>query len=152
MQLIEDTRNKVGKHKELNDYLEAKGHKVFRSKLLVGDYSLTTNQSVCIDTKADLLELCTNVCGKEEHERFRGECLRAKEAGIRLVVLCENGKGVRELEDVRGWQNPRLRFSPKALNGNRLYRILATMQQKYDVEFLFCDKSETGEKIIELLG
>ena len=72
MQLIEDTRNKVGKHKELNDYLEAKGHKVFRSKLLVGDYSLTTNQSVCIDTKADLLELCTNVCGKEEHERFRG--------------------------------------------------------------------------------
>jgi ribosome-associated protein len=40
---------------------------------------------------------------------------------------------------------------PKATEGASLYKSLKTIQDKYDVEFQFCTKDETGFKIIELL-
>lgn len=58
---------------------------------------------------------------------------------------------VRCLEDVRGWQNPRLAESPKAVNGERLYKIMLTMSQKYGVQWEFCDRLNTGRKIVALL-
>lgn len=37
MVIIEDTRNQPGKHKNINAYMERCGHRVIRSKMLVGD-------------------------------------------------------------------------------------------------------------------
>jgi ribosome-associated protein len=36
--------------------------------------------------------------------------------------------------------------------GEELYKAMVTMQEKYGCEFVFCDKSQTGKKIIKLLG
>lgn len=36
--------------------------------------------------------------------------------------------------------------------GEELYKAMVTMQEKYGVEWVFCDKKETGKRIIELLG
>lgn len=107
------------------------------------------DQSVCIDLKRNLAELCGNVC--QQHKRFRAELERANEYGIKLVVLCEHGKNITCLSDVMQWVNPRLKKSPMAVSGERLYKILSTMSQKYSVDFLFCTKAETGQRIIELL-
>lgn len=119
------------------------------SKLPVGDYQSLDNPRLVIDRKQNLSELCGNVC--QQHKRFRAELQRANEYGIKLIVLVEHGKGIKCLQDVIGWKNPRLKKSPMAVSGERLYKILSAMSSKYNVDFLFCNKAETGSKIIELL-
>ena len=59
---------------------------------------------------------------------------------------------IKTLDDVKGWCNPRLKVSPLAVSGARLYAILSTMSKRYGVDFLFCKKSDTGKRIIEILS
>lgn len=104
---------------------------------------------MCIDTKKDILEIASNVCGKQ-HERFRAECIRAKECGIKLVVLIEE----KPLDGLQGWCSPRNRQGKPLtqVKGETLSKALKTMNEKYGVEFVFCTKQESGAKIVELLG
>jgi hypothetical protein len=149
MIIFEDTRNKPEKNAHIREQLEALGYEVKRTKIYCGDYTFPTNQSVCIDTKQDLQEVVGNVI--QQHDRFREECIRAKEAGIQLVILIAEPK-VTCLADVFGWWNPRLRYSKKATTGRQLGKILYSMREKYGVQFEFCTKDKLGERIIELLG
>jgi hypothetical protein len=103
-----------------------------------------------IDRKKDLLELCGNVT--QQHERFRAELVRAQEKGIKLIILCEHGDDIRCLDDVYFWDNPRIKKSPKATTGAALFASLSTIRDRYNVQFEFCQKSETGRRIMELLG
>ena len=140
---------------------DAAGEKWFVSKLYVGDYMNYDNPRLVIDRKQNLSELCGNVC--QQHERFRAEIIRANEAGIKLVFLCEHGKGIEKLDDVLWWENSRAKKrvkkngiwveqEQKVMHGDVLYKILCTMQRKYGVEFLFCDKKDTGKRILEILS
>lgn len=149
MLILEDTRQQARKHETKHKWFAENGIKVERCRLYVGDYTLPTNQSICIDTKKDLQELAQDVC--QQHERFRAELVRAQEAGIHLIVLCEHGGGIKSLEDVYFWVNPRRQHSPGAISGQRLFKILNTMQEKYGVRFEFCDKRQTGRRIVEIL-
>ena len=130
------------------------------SKLMVGDYMNYDNPRLIIDRKQNLTELCSNVC--QDHVRFRNELLLSQELGVQLVILVEHGKGIRCLEDVIWWNNPRRHkrvqiggrwqtVETTAMEGDVLYKILCTQQRKYGVRFLFCDKSETGREIIRIL-
>lgn len=151
--IICDSREKPRAVKKILAEFDRAGVKYFVSKLFVGDYMSMDNPKLIIDRKQNLLELCNNVC--QDHKRFAAELVRAKECGIHLVVLVEHGRGIEELNDVMFWKNPRLKESPMAVSGERLFRILSTMQnnaERYDVEFQFCDKNETGKRIIEILG
>jgi len=56
------------------------------------------------------------------------------------------------MEDVYFWQNPRLKTSPKATNGEQLYKSLMTIKQRYGARFEFCDKRQTGRRIAEILS
>ena len=149
MLILEDTRQQADKHDLKHKWFDEHGIKVERCRLFVGDYTLPANQSICIDTKKDLGEICSNVC--QQHERFRAELIRAQEAGIQLIILCEHGGSIRCLEDVYFWDNPRRRESPKAMTGWQLFKILSTMQEKYGVKFRFCDPRSTGKQLIEYL-
>lgn len=149
MTIIEDTRNQKGKHKKKHEWFQENGIEVYRSKLEVGDYSLPNDRSVCIDTKKDLQELCGNV--GRQHERFREELERAEKFGIKLIILCEHGNGIKKLTDVKNWKNPRTTYSSEAMTGEKLYQILCTMEQKYNCRFEFCSKEETAKRIIKLL-
>ena len=51
MIILEDTRQQIRKHKLKHEYFEKHGIVVKRTKLWVGDYTLPTDQSICIDTK-----------------------------------------------------------------------------------------------------
>ena len=149
MLILEDTRQQARKHETKHKWFAENGIKIERCRLYVGDYTLPTNQSICIDTKKDLQELAQDVC--QQHERFRAELVRAQEAGIHLIVLCEHGGSIKSLEDVYFWVNPRRQHSPGAISGQRLFKILNTMQEKYGVRFEFCDKRQTGRRIVEIL-
>lgn len=157
-----DSREKERAIKKIVQEFDSRGIKHPTSKLLVGDYMSYDNPRLIIDRKQNLSELCSNVC--QGHERFRKELIRAMENEIRLIFLVEHGKGIEKLEDVIWWDNPRSvkrargqdgrwrNVTTKAMQGEVLYKILCTMQRKYNCRFLFCDKDETGRKIIELLG
>ena len=119
MILLEDTRQQACKHNIKHKWFESNGIEIRRTKLYCGDYSLPTDQSICLDSKKDIQELISDICGKQ-HERFRNELIRAQEAGIKLYILVENRGGlisgtkdiynptIRTLEDLHKWKNPRL--------------------------------------------
>lgn len=123
------------------------------------------NARLVIDRKKDLQELCGNVC--QQHERFKAELIRAMEQGIKIVILCEHGPDIKSIEDVWFWQNPRKHkviwktvngqrvrtvMSEKAVDGNQLYKSLCTIRDRYNVDFVFCNKEETGRRIVEILS
>jgi len=148
-----DSREKPRAITKILDEFDRQNVKWFVSKLPVADYMSMDNPRLVIDRKQNLNEICNNVV--QEHKRFATELSKAKEMGIHVVVLVEHGKNIACLNDVINWQNPRLKQSPMAVSGERLFRILSTMQNnhdKYDVEFRFCSKAETGKRIIEILS
>ena len=169
MIILEDTRQQEGKHEHKHKWFEEHGIEWRRTKIYCGDYTLPTDQSVCVDTKKDIQELIYDLCGKH-HDTFKDECIRANESGIQLYVLVENEGGyigrtnvyndtVRSIDDLFSWANPRLfirkggkQLYPNATKGKTLAKVCKTMESKYGVKFLFCEPQESAEKIIELLG
>ena len=149
MTIIEDSRQKPDKNKHIKQQLESLGYKVIRSKLLVGDYSWPTDQHICVDTKFGLQEVASNLT--QDHERFKRECILAKDCGIQLVVLVQE-PGIKILSDVCGWYNWRRKKNPKAVSGKQLYKIMATMTDRYGVDWVFCTRNTVGKRIVELLG
>ena len=145
-----DTREHKFEVARIQRQIEREGVSTFLSKLDVGDYCDPDRPTLCIDRKKDLQELCGNVT--QQHERFRRELVRALDHGVHLIILIEHGPDILCLEDVFFWENPRREKSPKATSGEQLYKSLVTMQERYGVEFAFCDKRHTGQTIIKLLG
>ena len=157
-----DSREKARAIKNIVAEFDRRGINHPISKLMVGDYMNYDNPRLIIDRKQNLSELCSNVC--QDHERFRRELLLAQENEIKIIFLVEHGNGINCLEDVIWWNNPR-RFKrvidqvtgkwkeveTKAMQGETLYKILRTQERKYGCRFLFCDKKDTGKRIIELL-
>lgn len=156
-----DSREKERAIKKIVEEFDKRNIRHPISKLLVGDYMSYDNPRLIIDRKQNLSELCSNVY--QGHNRFRRELIRAAENEIELIFLVEHGKGITKLEDVIWWDNPRTikrvrgdngkwsNITTKAMQGEVLYKILHTMQCKYNCRFLFCNRDETGKKIIDLL-
>lgn len=145
-----DSREKAKAIQKIVQTFDQRGINWFVSKLLVGDYISLDNARLSIDRKQNLLELCSNVT--QQQKRFIAELERAEQMGIRLIILVEHGGGIECLEDVMYWRNPRLKESPLAVSGERLYRKLSAIGKAHNVQFEFCTKAQTGSRIIELLG
>lgn len=145
-----DSREKAKAIQKIIQTFDRRGINWFVSKLPVGDYISLDNARLSIDRKQNLLELCSNVT--QQQKRFIAELERAEQMGIRLIILVEHGGGIECLEDVMYWRNPRLKESPLAVSGERLYRKLSAIGKAHNVQFEFCTKAQTGSRIIELLG
>ena len=148
--LQEDTRNQIGKHKNIHQYCQQQGIKIVRTKLLVGDYMLTGpgTGGISVDTKMDVGELAT--CCHSEHDRFRRELIRAQECGIKLIILTEEtlpeGRLDKWVSPLGRDGKPKYRFDPAALR-----KALITMQEKYGCSFRFCDGRSTGKVLLAYL-
>lgn len=192
MILIEDKNNVVGKHKVKNAYWQSQGIEVIRHSLPVGDYVIVNptmqdmldrkakrgiepkkmdflgTYDVCVDSKADIKELCQNVCSRS-HDRFKDECILAQNNGIQLYILVENesfriranveSPYISKLDELHRWVNPRLwirkngrQVYPNATRGKTLMAACKSMEKKYGVKFIFCKPQDAGHKVIELLG
>lgn len=103
-----------------------------------------------IDTKKNLEEVVGNICSKQ-HERFKRELLNPLSQNAKLVILIEE-PNIECLEDVYFWVNPRLKKNPYATKGTSLYKSLCTIRDEYNVDIQFCNRSDTGRRIIEILG
>lgn len=192
MVILEDQAQKMDKHKLKNLYWQKNGIEVIRMPLPVGDYILGNEKvmdviarkkmrgiapkkmdflgtyDVCVDSKFDIQELISDICGKQ-HDRFRDECILAQNNGIKLYILVENKGGqikgskivnptIRRLEDLHKWVNPRLcifksgkQAYPSATKGVTLMKACMTLKSRYGCEFVFCTPEESGAEIVRLL-
>lgn len=175
-----DSREKARAIKKILETFDSSGVKYYISKLWTGDYMSLDNPRLIIDRKQNLSEICNNVI--QDHKRFVNELVRAQENGIKLIILCEHGNGIESLPDVVFWDNPRSKKRVRGsdgiwrteevvyhkevttptgkksvreyrpTSGPELYKKLKTISEKYGCEFLFCEKKDTGKRIIEILG
>ena len=147
--VIVDTREKPRAIKRILAEFDRQGVEYVRRALNFADYFNPARTDIVIDRKQNLLEVAGNVV--QQKKRFVREIERCNRAGCRLVVLVEHGSSVKQLEDVIWWKNPRLKESPLAVSGERLFRIMKAMEIYYGIEWQFCNKQSTGRRIIELL-
>lgn len=161
MILIEDTRNKVGEHKNIHQYCDKHGITIVRKCLSVGDYMLsedgeTPSGNISVDTKQNLLEICKNIMSVD-HRRIRAEFERAKELGIQLIVLVEEMPpyGIVDLWEVPKWESsnqfhrygdPMTLVEPRTLR-----KAMETMEGKYGVKFRFCTRRQSPQRVIKYL-
>ena len=135
MVICVDTREKPRAISRILAEFDRQGVKYVRFGITFADYFNPLMPGLVIDRK-----------------RFVREIERCKAAGCRMIVLVEHGNRIRKLEDVISWKNPRLRESPYAVSGERLFKIMKAMADYYGIEWRFCNKQSTGKKIIEILG
>ena len=149
MTIITDSREKARIIEGTLRYFDDHGIKHYSSKLIVGDYMNIDNPKVIIDRKHNLSELANNLT--DDSGRFMREVRLAKELGIHLIVLCEQGGWIKSIKDVAQWHNPMQGKIPYAISGKDLMERIYRVHIAYDVDFLFCDKRSTGKRIVELL-
>ena len=143
-----DTRQQKGKHRNIEEYCHRNGIRIIRQALNVGDYQIAGKGDISVDTKQNVVEIAGNCF--QSHERFRDECQRAQDCGIRLIVLIEE---VPPGGDLENWVSPLDRYGrPKYLfDPAKLKKVMATMTERYGVQFRFCDGRSTGKLLIEYL-
>lgn len=148
--VIVDTREKPRAIVRILAEFDRHGIEYERRALNFADYFNPARPGVVIDRKQNLLEVAGNVV--QGKKRFVREIERCNRAGCHLIVLVEHGNSVKSLEDVIRWKNPRLKVSPLAVSGDRLFRIMKAMEIYYGIEWQFCNKQSTGRRIIQILG
>ncbi len=143
--IIVDSREKKWEH--IRSYFDQNGIEyVFPQRLDVGDYFNPEHPDIIIDRKANLQEICSNLSrGRDNIVRFVSEIKRAKAQSMRFIVLIE-GTCYKEVKDISGWQSRYGRFTGKWL-ADKMFNLTVS----YDVEWMFCKKSETAKKILEVL-
>ena len=148
MTIIEDTRQKSGMHELKHQHFEEMGVELVRNMLPFGDYALPP--TISVDTKADMAEIASNI--GSDHQRFKRECIAARDAGCQLIILVENTDGIACVADVHKWVNPEQIYRPRAITGERLQKAMLTMSERYGVRFEFCEPEQSAKRIMELLG
>lgn len=162
-----DTREQEKGNDFIIKYFNDNNIPYIRSKLYVGDYTLLHNQTVCIDKKKDIMELAN--CMHKDHIRFREECDRAKENGIKLYILIID-EYIYNLEGVQYYKIPTYKGTQyKTINGVKiathhkgdkranfdtttLMKSLKTFEERHGCKFVFTKKEKCAEKILKLLG
>ena len=150
--LLIDSREKPKAIKSILKEFERRGVHYSVTKLFIGDYQDYGNPFLIVDRKQTIQELAAN-CTRD-HDRFKRELERAKSVGARLVILVEQNRykdrerwiRVETIEDLMLWESPHT-----TIRGEKVYRVLRAWMAKYDIAIQFCDKRQTGKKILEIL-
>ena len=170
--LYTDSRQQAGKHDIKNEWWALHGVSTIVRKLDFGDY-MTDGSNISVDTKRNIDEIAKNINGRE-HDRFKRECIRARDAGYLLIILVENTEGVLAVDELRDWINGHCRAcvhfrtsqcdprdsgekcrkhgTRKPIQGERLARAMSTMSERYGVRFEFCPPSDAARRICCTLG
>ena len=150
--LLVDSREHKSERDRITADFERRGIRYSITKLFIGDYMEYSNPLLVIDRKQSIQELAAN-CTRD-HDRFKRELERARSVGARLVILVEQNRykdrdnwiHVETIEDLMLWSNPHT-----TIIGEKVYRVLRAWCSKYDLDVQFCDKRQTGKRILEIL-
>lgn len=197
MRIGVDRNQLTGTHKKSNEAnhrrMMSMGHELMPLPLPYGDYVQITDEiaetvkrqgdkikkmdlvndiKIAVDRKNSIDEICGNLCSSEnEHRRFREEAITAQKAGCEFHVVIENTEGIKSVQGILKWSNPRLhrynkinymhrlgkwqniknKGSRPPCDNIRLMKTMYTMAQKYSINWIFCSPYESAAKIVELL-
>ena len=143
--IIEDTRQKDGKHQQKHIGFDSLGVDLLRCKLPFGDYALPPEVSV--DTKENLEEIAGNLCGsRKERDRFIRECKAAAAAGCQLIVMVETQHegSLLDLGDIRIGNG-------MTVTGTQLHRAMTTVAGRSGVRFVLVRPEDAAREIVKLL-
>ena len=143
-----DSREQKSSRERITKQFDKLGIEHFCSKMYVGDYCDPTNPKRIVERKKSIGELALNLT--VHHKRFVAELDRAKMLGSHITILIEenkiDGKPITELSDLILWSSEHTQ-----IRGERLYRILSSLTNRYELDVCFCDKRSTGKRIVEIL-
>ena len=174
MTIMVDSREHDGKNEHVLKYFRENGINYINKEnfgniaLTVGDYMESTNKRISVDRKNSISECYSNIV--QQHVRFRDECIRAQQCGIKLIILVED-ESITDLRGVEHWKNPRyiqwckIRSmqsvckamkikQPKQppLSSIQLMDRMKVMSDRYGIDWQFTPKAECGKRIVEILG
>ena len=141
MILIEDSRNKIGKHSNIKNYCDNNGIVIVRKVLNAGDYMLPQG-TVAIDTKQSIEELAIDL--HKDRLAFNKKYKKCLQDNIRLIVLVE--EEIKDLNELLKWKSRHSR-----INGSYLVEMMHTIKVSYGVRFVFCSPKKTALRLFELL-
>ena len=141
MVILQDHREKVGKHNNVEQYFDTQGIVRHRCRLEVGDY-MFPNGKTSVDLKADVEELANDLFrdSKELNKKYK----KCYTNNIKLIVLVE--EPIKDMQELLNWESKHSK-----INGRFLVNMIHTVQISYGVRFIFCHHNDTGAKILELL-
>lgn len=151
--LLIDTREKPKKITGIVEYFDSIGLIHESTKLLFGDYMDFNRPEIVVDRKHNIAELAKNCT--VDSARFVRELERAKKAGARLVILVEQNRykteagewiSVRQLSDLIYWSSKNT-----TIRGEKVFRVLMSWINRYNLSVEFCNKAQTGQRIYEIL-
>lgn len=134
--IIIDSREKEKAIQKIKKYFDDNNIKYITSKLYCGDYQLLSNGKIVVDRKQNLAEIMQNVTQK----RFRDELIRAKKAGIHLIILIEHSKDITCIDDITKWKNPRLEQYKRTLK----WKLNLNYHTEYNEWELYRQAKESG--------
>ncbi len=145
MMIIEDSRQKEGKHQLKHIGFDDLGVDLLRCKLPFGDYALPP--AVSVDTKENLEEIAGNLCGsRKERDRFVRECKAAAAAGCQLVIMVET-EHCGSLLDLGG-----IRLgNGMTVTGMQLHRAMTAVAGRYGVRFVLVRPEDAAKEIMRIL-
>lgn len=104
----------------------------------IGDYCNLDKPNLFIERKSGWDEFAGN-CGRH-HARFKRELERLDECGGKMIVLIETTLPLSE------WVGKRTRMKADVMQ-----KIINSWSDKHNIEFVQCDKSESGKLIFNVL-
>ena len=134
-------------------YIQEKG-------LKTGDYTIAVQlpsgevinfqDKIVIERKADLNELCCNFFSEKDNEgltRFERELARAKEQGIKVILLVEVDNMHSKILSSKYFRFDKAsKVSPASFNA-----ILRSLQAKYNISIEYCRKEDSARLIHDIL-
>lgn len=141
MNLLCDTRQKDGKHLNIERYCSENNITMIPQYLNVGDYMLQGG-NIAVDTKKDILELSKDLhIDKKKFNRKYRKCYQDK---IQLVVLVE--EKINNIQELINWSSKYTKIS-----GRYLFDLIEDLKISYGIKFVFCDKKNTGRYLMKIL-
>ena len=111
---------------------------------------INLQDKIVIERKKDLNELCCNLFDKKDSDgltRFEKELKRAKEQGIKVILLVETEDMHSKILSSKHFRFDKAsKVSPKAFNS-----ILRSLQARYDISIEYCNKKDSARLIHDIL-
>ena len=149
--IIQDTREKSGKHLNIEHYCKSINIKIVRKTLNVSDYmlgeikdgELRRINNITVDVKGGgLLELANDL--HRDKLAFNKKYKKCLKEGLKLIVLVE--QPISNNREILEWKSKYTKIT-----GRYLFDMITDLKMSYGIRFMFCGKNETGRVLIHLL-
>ncbi len=149
--VLADSRQKNDSY--ITDYFDKNNIQWIRTGLPSADYmairydnGFIKDYSILIDTKKDVEEISGNLCNTTQHERIKREISKAKELGCKQFYFLICDSKIKNANDLMKWSSTKTK-----VKGETLLKIMKTMKERYNVNFMFTSKKNAGKIIVDLL-